>query len=572
MFIKRITNTVLVVGILLLTVAAVAQPVLEKLDRGIVATPIDGTHAYVGWRLLKEDPKQVAFNVYRKDIGFSDFGKVNKEPITASTNFVDATVKTGKGYRYRIKTVVNGRETESPGEASVFVVSASQPWFSIKLKDEITLKGMAIGDLDGDGAYDFLVQSPGVNTDPFHEPGYWKRSLSTYKLDAYSSRGKFLWQYDMGWAIEAGTWYAPYLVYDIDGDGKAEVYTKAGEGDPREMNGRVMEGPEYLVKIDPSTGKVVKKIDWLSKRGYESYNYWSRNFLDVAYLDGKKPSLIMQRGTYTIIKTEAMDKDLKRIWYFESTGEYEKYKGQGQHGILTADIDNDGKDEVVPGTFALDDNGKPMWHLGLGHNDVGYIADIDPSRPGLEIFYGIESRSSKNGVCLVEAATGKIIWGYDKKTFHVHDQGMIGDIDPEYPGIECYAGEAKGGFEYFLYSADGTRLSDKKEVMEGVLAPRALWWDADDLKEVSINRRIFKYKGDTLQHLDGKVLLVADIIGDWREEIVVSLPGELRIYSTNIPATKRKVCLMQDRQYRMSVADASSGYYYPAQLGLKKED
>ncbi len=549
-----------------------AQPLLEKLDRGVIATTIDGTHAYIGWRSLEEDQKDVMFNVYRKEVGFSDFEKVNEVPVTNSTNFIDSTVKSGRAYRYRIRTVIGGKESDSPGEASVFMINANQPWYSIKLNDEVMLNKVAVGDLDGDGAYDFIIRHPNFNTDPYHAPGYWKRSPETYKLDAYTSKGAFLWRYDMGWAIEAGIWYSPYLVYDIDGDGRAEIYAKAGEGDPRELNGRVLEGPEYLVKIDPATGRIVRKIDWLSRKGFESYNYWSRNFLDVAYLDGKKPSLIMQRGTYTIIKTEALNKDLKRIWYWESTGEYEKYRGQGQHGILTADIDGDGRDELIPGTFALDDNGKPLWYTGLQHNDVGYVADIDPSRPGLEIFYGIESRSPRNGVCLVDAATGEIIWGYDKKTHHVHDQGMIGDIDPEHPGIECYAGEAKGGFEYFLYSADGTRLSDKKEVLEGELAPRALWWDADDLKEIVLKDKIFKYKGDTLQRIEGKVVLVADIIGDWREEIVVSLPGELRIYSTNIPADTRKTCLMQDRQYRLGVADATSGYYYPAQLGLQKKD
>ncbi len=542
---------------------------LENIDRGIVATTISGREAYIGWRLLKEDPAGVTFNVYRKEIGVSDFVKINAAPISESTNYVDKTVKPGLAYRYRIRSVSGNRETESPGEAYLYVISDNRPYYSIKLNDEVTLKAVGIADLDGDGAYDFVVQHPAFNTDPYHEPGYWKRSLDTYKLDAYTSKGKQLWRYDMGWAIEAGTWYAPFLVYDVDGDGKAEVYTKAGEGDPREIDGRVMEGPEYLVKIDPASGKIVKKINWLSRDKHGSYNYWSRNFLDLAYLDGKSPSLIMQRGTYTTIKTEALDKDLKRIWYWESTGEYEKYKGQGQHSILTADIDGDGKDEVIPGTFALDDNGKPLWYTGLKHNDVGYIADIDPSRPGLEIFYGIESRSPKNGVCLVDARTGEIIWGYPEKTFHVHGQGMIGDIDPDHPGIECYAGEAKGGTEFFLYSAAGERLSDSKDIMGGNLSPRALWWDADDLKEICSQQKIFKFKGDTLQKVEGRIILVADIIGDWREEIIVSLPGELRIYSTNIPASSRKVCLMQDRQYRMSVADGTSGYYYPAQLGLQ---
>lgn len=541
----------------------------EKIDRGVIALTIDGEHAYIGWRFLKTDPENISFNVYRKEAGASEFQKVNDGKIAASTNFIDQTVKPGMAYRYRIRTVINGREEETPGEATVFMLTNNQPWYTVKLNTSARLKRLGIGDLDGDGAYDFVIQSPDFNVDPYHMPGYWQRSPEPYILDAYSSKGKFLWSYNMGWAIETGTWYSPYMVYDVDGDGIAEVYAKAGEGDPRELDGHVLEGPEYLVKIDGRTGQIIRKTEWLSKEGFlNNYNYWSRNFLTVAYLNGKTPSLVMQRGTYTIIKTIALDKNLNKEWYWESTGEFEKYIGQGQHGIMQGDVDFDGKDELVIGTFALDNDGKPLWYTGLKHNDAGYMADIDPSRPGMEIFYGIESRSSKNGVCLVDAATGEIIWGFDGKTTHVHSQGMIGDIDPEYPGMECYAGEAKGGDQYFLYSASGERLSDKDL---GTLTPRPAWWDGDDLKEVNINNLLLKYKGDTLMKIEGKVVMVADIIGDWREEIITSLPGELRIYSTNIPADTRKVCLMQNRQYRLGAANSTMGYFYPPQLGLEKK-
>ncbi|MDR2473371.1 MAG: hypothetical protein LBD53_07430 [Tannerella sp.] len=544
----------------------------EKIDRGLVALTVSDGKIYVGWRLLDDDPPDVGFNVYRHKVG--DNGpdvKVNKEPVTTSTNYVDEKVERGQAYRYKITTIINGKEELSMGEASVFMSPGSKPWYSIFLKDNTTtVKAAGIADLDGNGTYDFVFQNPNFNTDPYYMPGYWKRSTDTYKLDAYTSEGKFLWQYDMGWSIEAGTWYAPYIVYDIDGDGKAEVYAKAGEGDPREQDGHVLEGAEYLVKIDGMTGKILKKQNWLSRDGFENYNYWCRNFLGVAYLDGINPSLIMQRGTYTILKLEALDKDLHTLWHWESVGDDKPYRGQSGHNIMVADINEDGKDELVPGTFALSSDGKPLWRLGLGHNDFGYITDIDPDRPGLEIFYGIESRSKKNGICLVDAATGEIIWGYDKPTIHVHGQGMLADITPKYPGKEGYGGDAKdGGNQYFLYSSKGERLSDKNM---GDLAPRPLWWDADEQKEINIGRNIFKFEGDTLLNIEGKVLFVADIIGDWREEIVTSLPGEVRIYSTNIPATNRKICLMQDHQYRMWVASYSVGYMNPAQLGLQKNE
>jgi rhamnogalacturonan endolyase len=553
-------------AIIILLPGFINAQVQEQIDRGVIALAKSKQSVYVGWRLFKDDPKDIAFNVYRQNIGYDDFEKVNEVPITATTNFIDLSILPGQGYNYRVKTLINGKEEDQPGEGYVFTYTGSVPYYSIKLKDNVTLKRIGFGDLDGDGAYDFVMQSPDFNTDPYFGPGYWKRSPDTYKLNAYSSKGKHLWQYDMGWSIEAGTWYSPYMVFDIDQDGKAEVYAKAGEGDPREIDGHVLTGSEYLVKIEPQTGKIIQKQDWISKEGFEQYNYWSRNFLTVAYLDGINPSLIMQRGTYSVIKTKALDKNLQPIWEWISLGEDEKYKGQGAHSIMTGDIDEDGKDELVFGTSALDNDGKPMWYTGLNHNDAGYIADILPERPGYEIFYGIESRSPKNGVCVVDAKTGEIIWGYEGKTYHVHGQAMIGDFTEKHPGIECYAGEAKGGDKFFLYTGDGKRLSDKN--LWG-LSPRAVWWDADDQKEICFNNDVFDYEGETKLKVEGKVLIVADIIGDWREEIVTSLPGELRIYSTNIITHKKKVCLMQNHLYRMAVADATMGYYNAPQVGFK---
>ena len=198
---KRLLTFVLCVSFSILALAQQA----EKIDRGVVALTLGERAIYVGWRLLLEDPEDVAFNVYRQDIGYGDFEKVNEKPISGSTNFVDKNTTPGHGYNYRISTVVKGKEAESPGEAYVFALTGNQPWFSIKLKDEVTLKRIGIGDLDGDGAYDFVLQHPDFNVDPYYRPGYWKRSPEPYKLDAYSSKGEFLWRHDMGWSIETGT-------------------------------------------------------------------------------------------------------------------------------------------------------------------------------------------------------------------------------------------------------------------------------------------------------------------------------------------------------------------------------
>ena len=535
----------------------------EQIDRGLVALAKDRGEIFVSWRLLKSDPENISFNVYRREVPGGALTRVNEKSISKSTNFLDNTAAPGAPYRYHVRPVINGKEGKETKEFFVRAFPFNIPYIQILLQGDYTARNVAIADLDSDGAYDYIIKQPNFNTDPWREPGYWKRSRETYKIEAYTSQGRFLWRYDMGWAIEAGTWYSPYIVYDLDCDGRAELYAKAGAGDPREIDGHVLAGPEYLVKIDGLRGELVRKIPWFSRDGFDTVSHVTRNFLAIAYLDGKQPSLIMQRGTYGIIKTGAFDADLKKIWYWEASGADEKYRGQGQHGLISADIDSDGRDELVIGSAVLDDNGKALWTTGLGHPDIGYVADIDPKRPGLEIFYGIEPGREENSVCLVEAETGKIIWGYKGRTKHVHGQGLVGDIDASQPGMECYAGESDRS-QFWLYSAQGKLLSDKSL---GSLAPRAVWWDADLQKEIECNGELFDYNGRTIMKIEGRVIGIADCLGDWREEIITSLPGEIRIYSTTIPTDRRRICLMQDRQYRLGVTAASMGYFYPPQIG-----
>jgi hypothetical protein len=192
------------------------------------------------------------------------------------------------------------------------------------------------------------------------------------------------------------------------------------------------------------------------------------------------------------------------------------------------------------------------------------VADVDPSRPGLEIFYGIEKGRQSNTVCLVEANTGKMLWGNPEITVHVHSQGMVGDIIPEHPGMECYAGEAKGGTNYWLYSARGQRLSDRSL---GELSPKAIFWLDGPTKVYLAGKTLYKWPREKIGEVEGRIVAIADCLGDWREEVITALDGEIRIYSTTVPATSRRVCLMQDRLYRTDVALQTMGYFYPPQLG-----
>jgi rhamnogalacturonan endolyase len=241
-----------------------------------------------------------------------------------------------------------------------------------------------------------------------------------------------------------------------------------------------------------------------------------------------------------------------------------------------ADVDGDGRDEVIYGSFVLDDNGKGLWALARtkqgtvspgGHPDAHFVGDILPSHPGLEIFYAYEKWHKRNGACLVDAKTGKLIWGTDAKTGHFHKQGLCSDIDARHPGMECYARDMelskKGDSHVWLWAADGTVLGKGNDFDWGQ-SPGVVYWDADLQRELVRNNTIVNYPDDGFaQKMEGcaRTILVADILGDWREEIIRSTKGnELRIYTTTIPAKDRRPTLLQDAIYRIDVASNGMGY------------
>lgn len=549
-----------------------SERVEEKLDRGMLATPGRDGKVYLGWRLLRTDPKDVAFNVYRA-AGGGDAVKINGAPLTQTTDFIDPAAAVDKA-QYWVRPVSGGKELEASEKATLGAAADKGPAYqSIKLQDpKATIQKVGIGDLNGDGKYDFVIKTPADNIDPYEN--YWQRSPDTIKLEAYLADGSFLWRKDLGWSIERGIWYSPYLVYDFDGDGKAEVAVKTGEGDPRDPDGRVTSGPEWLSILDGATGAEVTRVPWIPRDPrIGNYNHNCRNQLGVAFLDGKTPCLLMERGTYQMMVLEAYqyhNKKLEKIWHWDSSEETGKsHYGQGAHFLHSADIDGDGREEVVLGSNAIDDNGQGMWSTGLGHPDKSFVGDIDPNHPGMEVFYSVEVGHKGNGVLLADAKTGKILWGKPEQTWHV-GEGLCGDIDPSIPGMECWAGEDGkgdpkknnygGNPPRWYYSAQGKQLGTFNEVPP--LTDAVAWWDGDLLREIPIKGgAIYKYgKGVIEKGLMGRILTVADIQGDWREEIITGQAGEMRIYTTTIPAEDRRVCLMQDPVYRHDVAHNAMAY------------
>ncbi len=203
----------------------------ERLDRGVVARAVGDGKVYVGWRLLQPDHEDLAFDVYRRT-GDAEPVKLNSQPVSKTTDFVDATAEKGKQHAWFIRPVLDG-VTGPPSREAKLADGDAADYISIKLDGDHTFQKVGIADLDGDRRFDYVIKQPNFNTDPYYKPGYWKKSPGTYKLEAYRHDGKLLWRHDLGWSIEQGIWYSPYVVYDLDGDGCAEIAVKTGEGDPR---------------------------------------------------------------------------------------------------------------------------------------------------------------------------------------------------------------------------------------------------------------------------------------------------------------------------------------------------
>ena len=551
----------------------------ERLNRGMLAMPLTGGKVYLGWRLLKSDPAAVAFNLYRRS-GTAAAVKVNDTPLARTTDFVDDKAPLDQDNTWYVAPVVDGKELAAAESATLPAKAEVKGYQSFKLQGDYTFQKVGLGDLDGDGQLDYVIKQPGDNIDPAST--YWEKSPDTYTLEAYTGAGRFLWRQDLGWGIERGIWYSPYLVYDFDGDGKAEVAAKTSAGDPRGPDGRVSSGPEYISIFDGETGKERTRLPWLDRADYgtgmSGYNYASRNQLGLAYLDGKTPCLLVARGTYTVMKVVAYqfhDGTLQELWAWDNREETSRpsWAGQGAHFMHCGDVDADGRDEVLLGSCLLDDDGKGLWSTGLGHPDRCFLGDLDPSHPGLEIFYHIEPPQKRNGLCLVDALTGKLLWGLQELTHHV-GSGMAADIDPTVPGQEVWAAEdGKGDPAGKNYGGNPPRwlLSCRGDLLardEKVPSVCAVYWDADSQRELVAGRVIRKYKGAAVaQDIEGAQSFWADGSGDWREELVTSVKGELRLYTTTIPATDRRVCLLQDPIYRSDVAHNAMGYHQPPTPG-----
>jgi fibronectin type 3 domain-containing protein len=566
---------------------------VEHLNRAPVAIPTaQGIH--LSWRLLGTDREGLGFRIYR------DGRPLNHHPLHGATNYLDPTGNVDSRYEVRETFGI----FELPGREPA--IALPNGYLSVPIQAPpggVTPDGQtysysagdaSVADLDADGTYEIILKWDPSNAQDNAIDGY----TGNVFLDAYKLDGSLLFRIDLGRNIRAGAHYTPFVVYDLDGDGRAELLCRTADGtidgqgiaigdetaDFRTANGRILSGPEFLTVFDGTTGAALDTIDYVPARGNvadwgDNYGNRSDRFnAGVAYLDGVHPSAYFERGYYrgqsgygagiTVVAAFGLSEGrLVNRWIFDTRTAGSAYIGQGNHQVVAADVDGDGKDEIALGSLVLNDDGTVLYNTNLGHGDAMHIGDLDPRRPGLEMFSVKEEAARAYQTVLTDAANGNVIWGsYNGKDT---GRGLIADIDPEYAGSEAW-----GAANANVWDVKGTPIGQKRPSSNF-----AVWWDGDPMRELLDDVSVRKW--DWLAEKEVVLLnalgaasnngtkatptIQADLLGDWREEVVLRSADstELRIYSTSDITEHRIPTLMHDPQYRVAVAAQNSGYNQP---------
>ncbi len=574
---------------------------MEDLDRGAVAVKVAGG-VYLGWRMFgyeySSDPhKAVFYNVYRDGARIAN--------VTDSTNYLDPAG--GTTSLYAVSVVVNGAEQQRSAPVAVWgqnylripieappsgVTKSSCPTpneaYSYSANDG------SVGDLDGDGEYEIVLKWDPSNSKDNSQSG----CTGNVYLDAYKLSGERLWRIDLGVNIRAGAHYSQFVVYDFDGDGKAEVAVKTAPGtrdgtgaflhkgpaasdddsaDYRNSNGYVLAGPEYLTVFSGSTGAELATANFDAPRG--SVSSWgdsygnrvdrflaSAGFVSDLGQDKKssgRPSILMARGYYTRATVTAWtwrDGKLAEIWKADSD-QGTAYAGQGAHSMAMADVDGDGAQEVIYGASVINSDGTARCSTAFGHGDALHVADLVPSRPGLEVFMPHED-GSKPSWDVHDASTCEVLLK-GPLTGGDTGRGAADDISPDGDGAELWT------FDDLLSATSGASVGAEPASVNFLV-----WWDADESRELENDVSVTKYGAGTLltcsacssnNGTKATPVLTADLLGDWREEVVwrESDNSALRIYTTTDVTARRIYTLMHDPQYRMQVTSEQTGYNQP---------
>lgn len=586
------------------------QPVPSVVSRALVAS-INGTKnasfypdvnniVLVSWRMLPEDNENTAFDLYRKADGKEI--KLNDKPITQTTNYQDSTPNLNADNVYRL-CAAGSDETLATYTLTMDRVSKGLPYISIPLKSglgvvdgwEFLPNDASIGDLDGDGEYEIVLKrlASKLEGDTIDELGPKHTTL----LEAYKMNGSFLWRVALGPNIIGGN-TTSFAVEDFDGDGRAEVAVRTGEGavfgdgiEIGDTNGDgktdyrvkganyVPECPSFLSIIDGVTGKEIGRTDYIpTGPSSEAWgdNYWKRAGsirIAVGHFTGDHPQVLICRGIYGKSVLEAWDfrnRKFTKLWKFDSSNPgYEDWKGQGNHSLCVGDVDGDGNDEVVYGGMCVDHNGNGLWNSKHGHGDAMMLGKFDNTRDGLQIWSCFEACPFGVGAALRDAKTGETIWDFKYKG----DMGrcMVADIDPESPGCEMWWYKGK------VHSAKGDELG------YGASSYNAGIWFGGSLNRQLMDRAtidaprekkgrvftIYRYDVTTINSTKSNPCFYGDIWGDWREEVILPTKDntELRVFTTWYPTEYKIPYLMSDHIYRMSALNQNIGYNMPTNTG-----
>lgn len=591
--------------VMILSLTVSAWGAMEQITRGVVAVKDGESGNYVGWRLLGTDPDSTGFNLYRITDGGSAV-KINDETLYGATNFYDSTAVMTSIHQYYVVPVVEDSELEPSDTATVW----NQNFLSVPLQipaggttpDNVsytyTANDASIGDLDGDGEYEIILKWDPTNSKDNSQSGHTGNMI----LDAYEMDGTLLWRIDFGVNIRSGAHYTPFMVYDLNQDGKAEIAARTAPGtkdatggylsdgpaatadhsaDYRNSSGYILTGPEYLTIFNGADGTEITTTDLEPARGRvadwgDSYgNRVDRFLAAIAYLDGQQPSLVWCRGIYEKMELAAFNwngSQLQQIWHFKTQEGYSDWAGMGSHNLSVGDVDQDGKDEIVYGNCAIDNDGTGLWTLrnaiGKATGDAMHLADIMPEREGLEK-WGL-AEGSGPGTHLVDAATGEPLW-----LTAPGDVGrcVSGDLVAEFYGMECWGGTDG------LRSANNVRVGNTPSSVNFVV-----WWDGDLSRELLDRNSIRKYnyaqeRENVIFEMTGCAsnngskatpCLQADLVGDWREEVIMRTEdnASLRIFTTKIPTDYRIRTLMHDHQYRLAIAWQNDSYNQPPHPGF----
>ncbi len=625
------TGCCVLVG-LCMTVTARTQPTYdysklqrEKLGRGIVAIRESPSDVVVSWRYLSADPLDTSFNIYR------DGKKIAEIPSTTGTFYRDA-YDGSEAAVYKVKPVIGGTEDETMSGSYTLPAHAPCGYIQIPLDvpvDGVTPSGQpytyspndaSVGDVDGDGEYEIILKWDPSNAHDNAHDGY----TGNVYVDCYRLNGEKLWRIDLGQNVRAGAHYTQFMVFDLDGDGKAEVVMKTSDGtvdgtgkvigdasvdyrepgekellpggdfpkdDPRGQShpnvvphnqGRILRGNEYLTVFNGLTGAAMQTIDYVPSRGNvtdwgdDRANRSDRFLACVAYLDGVHPSVVMCRGYYTRTVLAAFDwdgKDLMQRWIFDSNNSgCEAYAGQGNHNLRVGDVDGDGCDEIIYGACVINNDGTGLYSTKMGHGDALHLTQFASNLPGLQVWDCHENR--RDGSSFRDAATGEILFQVKDDT----DVGrcMAADIDPLNPGVEMWSSRSGG-----IRNIRGEVINPQ---MKGLSINMAIWWDGDLLRELLDRNEITKYDwnegvckplitfNDVAWNNGSKAnpCLQGDILGDWREEVLFRTADNtaLRLYVSPVDTDYRFHTFLEDPVYRISMATQNVAYNQPTQPGF----